>query len=191
MKRRRLAPDARREEILAAAERLLRRDATADVRVDDVVREARAAKGTFYLYFESWEELLLALRERAFARFDELYPSPAHPAAIADWRRLAEKMAVGFVDFTLSLGGLHRAIFHGALEPLPAHGGAIGRIADLIDAGMKAGAFAETDARLVARFLFAMLHEAVDAIEAGENRARVLRTVRQMLARCLAPESSA
>ena len=65
--RRRLQPDERREELLKAAESLLRRGGT--VRVEDVVAEARAAKGTFYVYFATWDDLLMAVRARIFAAF--------------------------------------------------------------------------------------------------------------------------
>jgi AcrR family transcriptional regulator len=188
--RRRLNPDSRRLEILEAAERVLRRSGTDAVRVEDVVREARAAKGTFYLYFASWDDLLLTLRERIFARFDEKFCLPTDPNRAMDWLKLVDAMATGFIDYTLTLGGLHRAVFHGptALAPI-SDGGAVGRIASLIDTGAKAGAFAKLDAQTTAQLLFAMLHEAVDAIEAGQDRTRVVRAARRLLSRCLAVES--
>jgi AcrR family transcriptional regulator len=189
--RRRLDPDARRLEILDAAERVLRRRGTDTVRVEDVVREARAAKGTFYLYFASWEDLLLALRGRIFERFDAQFPLLADPSRITDWPKLIDAMAIGFIDYTLSLGGLHKAIFHGpiVLRTNPEHGSAVDRIAPLIEAGAKKGAFAKVDAHTTAQLLFAMLHEAVDAIEAGQDRGRVVRAVRALLSRCLLAES--
>lgn len=169
---------------------MLRRRGTGAVRVEDIVREARAAKGTFYLYFASWDDLLLALRERIFTRFDERYPLPADSNRAMDWLKLVDTMAIGFIDYTLTLGGLHRAVFHGpvALGAISEHRGAVGRIASLIDTGAKAGAFAKVDAQTTAQLLFAMLHEAVDAIEAGQDRSRVVRAVRALLSRCLAVE---
>ena len=177
-----MEPDARREEILVAAERILRRSAANDVRVEDIVREAGAAKGTFYLYFPSFDALLVALRERVFVEFDARYPLPA---AVKDWSRLSDFLAAGFVDFTLGLGGLHHALFHGtAMQALESFG-AVSRIAAFIEAGMKAGAFTKLDAQPVARLTFAMLHEAVDAIEAGEDRPRVLRSLHKVFHRIL------
>jgi AcrR family transcriptional regulator len=51
--RRRLNLEVRRQQIIEAAERLLKQNGP-DVRVEDVEREAAAAKGTFYLYFPTW-----------------------------------------------------------------------------------------------------------------------------------------
>jgi len=34
------------------------------------VGAAGAAKGTFYVYFDSWEDLLLAIRARVYESFD-------------------------------------------------------------------------------------------------------------------------
>jgi AcrR family transcriptional regulator len=58
---------ARREEILAAATRLLERAPLASVTMVEVARASRLAKGTLYLYFRTKEELLLAVFERSLA----------------------------------------------------------------------------------------------------------------------------
>ena len=49
-RRRRVEPEVRRQEIIEAAEKLLTVNGP-DVRVEDIVHEAGAAKGTFYLFF--------------------------------------------------------------------------------------------------------------------------------------------
>jgi AcrR family transcriptional regulator len=183
--RRRLEPDARREELLAAAERLLRRNAAETVRVEDIVREAGAAKGTFYIYFPSFEALLSALRDRIFANFDTRYPLPVEPSRVTDWPKLIDALATGFVDFTLALGGLHQALFHGSTPQESPRFGASARIAALIASGIEAGAIAQLDPEPTARLIFAMLHEAVDAIDAGEDRARVLGALCALLRRSL------
>jgi AcrR family transcriptional regulator len=59
----------RREAILDAAERLLRRSPERIANVAEVALEAGLAKGTVYLYFPSKEELLLALHERHIDAF--------------------------------------------------------------------------------------------------------------------------
>lgn len=65
-------PRARREEdkqqrlqdILAAAARLLDAGDYAALRMDDIAREARLAKGTLYLYFRTKEEVFLTLQSQ-------------------------------------------------------------------------------------------------------------------------------
>ncbi|MGX9687872.1 TetR/AcrR family transcriptional regulator [Deinococcus wulumuqiensis] len=51
----------RRDEILRAAERLWLSTSYADLSMNQIAREARLAKGTLYLYFDTKEELFLAL----------------------------------------------------------------------------------------------------------------------------------
>ncbi|WP_229780585.1 TetR/AcrR family transcriptional regulator [Deinococcus malanensis] len=51
----------RRDDILRAAERLWTTTPYADLSMNQVAREAQLAKGTLYLYFDTKEELFLAL----------------------------------------------------------------------------------------------------------------------------------
>ncbi len=67
--RRRLAPEQRRLELLEAGERIIRRKGS-NARVEDIVQAANASKGTFYVYFETWESFLLELRHRVFQDLD-------------------------------------------------------------------------------------------------------------------------
>ncbi|HEY9218071.1 MAG TPA: helix-turn-helix domain-containing protein, partial [Phenylobacterium sp.] len=109
--RRRLAPEARKLEIIEAAERLLQSQG-ARVRVEDVVREAGVAKGTFFLYFPTWDDLLEAIRSRLVFEFDASYPLPTEVEAPVDWPGLVEWQAEAFIDFTLTRQGLGEALFH-------------------------------------------------------------------------------
>ena len=62
--RARSQPEVRREELLDAAERLFLARGIAATSVDAIVAGADVAKGTFYLHFESKEQLLAALQQR-------------------------------------------------------------------------------------------------------------------------------
>jgi AcrR family transcriptional regulator len=66
-RRRRLEPEVRRQEVIEAAEKLLTVNG-----VEDIVHEAGAAKGTFYLYFPTWDDLLEAIRGRLVVAFGEV-----------------------------------------------------------------------------------------------------------------------
>ena len=188
--RRRLEPQARRQEIIEAAERLLKTRGSA-VRVEDVVREAGAAKGTFYLYFATWDDLLETLRARIFAEFDAAHPPPNETDSAVDWLRWLERLADAFIDFTVAKGGLHDALFHSDFaqrRPLPPGEDAIGRLAGIIRAGQRAGTFAAAEAAPLARLLFAVIHETADAVLAGEDRDRALDIMHWVLRRTLTPE---
>jgi AcrR family transcriptional regulator len=185
--RRRLDPEIRRQELVEAAERLLQRHGP-DVRVEDVVREAGAAKGTFYVYFPTWEDLLETLRDRSIKAFDAAFPVPAGTGADLDWLRLVERLAVAFVDGVMAMGGLHTVLFHtdfAQRRPLPDADTPIGRLIAIVRAGGEAGAFADVDATLVGRLLFAVIHETADAVVAGADRRRALAAMRRVLRKTL------
>lgn len=57
--------------LILAAESVLRARGYRSTTVDEVVREAGVAKGTFYLYFESKEQLFLEVLERAVGSLEE------------------------------------------------------------------------------------------------------------------------
>jgi AcrR family transcriptional regulator len=188
--RRRLDPELRRREIIEAAERLLQRNGP-NVRVEDVVREAAAAKGTFYLYFPTWDDLLEAIRARVIKEFDEAHPVGNVGTSESDWRGLLDRLAVAFVDAMVAMGGLHAVLFHtdfARRRPIPEDDNPPERLTALVRAGQAAGAFADVDADCIGRLLFAVIHETADAVEAGEDRERVLTTMRWILRRALEPE---
>lgn len=185
--RRRLQPAARRLEIVEAAERLLQAHGSR-VRVEDVVREAGVAKGTFFHYFPSWDDLLETVRDRLVAAFDAAYPLPTEVEGPVDWPGLVETQACAFIDFSLSRRGVGEAVFHSDFaerRPLADHG--IVRLAAVIRAGQEADAFGPVDPEPTARLLFAAIHEAADAIAAGADQAAMAAALRTLLRRALAP----
>ena len=185
--RRRLTPADRREQLLEAAEAVIRRHGAAS-RVEHIVREAGTARGTFYVYFETWEELLLVLRDRVFEQLDAHFSTWAESAG--DWREMALGLPDLFVDMTLGLEGLHQAILHGPVSQLPPRSvrhDVIRRLADLITEGVAAGAFAVTDPKTTARLVFAVLHETADLVERGSQRSSAVAAAQEMLIRALRP----
>ncbi|QUD89394.1 TetR/AcrR family transcriptional regulator [Phenylobacterium montanum] len=185
--RRRLHPEARKREIVEAAERLLNQDG-ARVRVEDVVREAGVAKGTFFLYFPTWDDLLETVRQRLVSEFDLAYPLPAEVDGPVDWPGLMDVQAAAFIDFTLSRRGVGEAVFHSDFaerRPLAING--VQRLSAVIRAGQEAGGFGPVDPDPTARLLFAAIHEAADAVAGGSDRQAVVAALQGLLRRTLAP----
>lgn len=188
--RRRLEPHVRRRELIEAAERLLKARGPA-VRVDEVVREAGAAKGTFYLYFPTWDDLLETLRTRVFEAFLDSHPIPHGPDAATDWTALFCDLGEAFVDAVGVMGGLHEAIFHSDFaqrRPMPLETHPVGRLAALIRFGQASEALADVEPEPTARLLFAVLHETADAVAAGEDRQAALRAMRRTVRKMLEAE---
>lgn len=184
--RRRLQPEARKREIVEAAERLLQADG-ARVRVEDVVRAAGVAKGTFFLYFPTWDDLLEAVRERLVSEFDTTHPLPTEIDGPVDWPGLVAQQACAFIDFTLSRRGIGEAVFHSDFaERRPLADNAILRLSAVIRAGQEAEAFGPVDPEPTARLLFAAIHEAADAVAAGGDRAAIKAALQELLRRALA-----
>lgn len=91
----------RREEILAAAERVFVRKGIMSSTMEDIAREAELSKGALYLYFQSKDELFLTIAIRALtefeARYREAVTSPANEsgfialeAGLRDYVRFAK-----------------------------------------------------------------------------------------------------
>jgi AcrR family transcriptional regulator len=72
--RRRLPKEARRAEILDAALRAFVRGGYHGTQVEDVIREAGIARGTFYLHFESKHDVFAALVDRTLGVFLDARP---------------------------------------------------------------------------------------------------------------------
>jgi AcrR family transcriptional regulator len=185
-----LGPDKRRAELLDAAERLLQRDGLA-VRVEDIVEEARAAKGTFYTCFATWDDMLDAVRARKIAELEQLLApvlaaKPVRASLLAD-------IAVISIDFIVALQGLHDVLFHSAFtqaRPLPSNTRPPARIAAILRHGQQAGVFAPCDPEPMGALIFAMMHETADRIAAGADRKRSLATLEVALDRIVNVPSS-
>ncbi|MFZ5719725.1 MAG: TetR/AcrR family transcriptional regulator [Pseudomonadota bacterium] len=187
-RRRRLSPQARKLEIVEAAERLLQARGSR-VRVEDVVREAGVAKGTFFLYFPSWDDLLETIRDRLVAEFDATYPLPTERDGPVDWPAVMDGQAAAFIDFASARQGIGQALFHSDfVERRPLADNAILRLSAIIRAGQEAGAFGPVDPEATARLLFAAIDEAPRAVAGGADRTAILASLQRLLRRTLAPE---
>jgi len=172
--RRRLRPADRRVELLEAAIRTLRRGEPEANWVAAVTREAGAAKGTFYVYFPSWEHMLAAVRQQlTWSASEPLAGALASPTS-ADWWAVLEQECCRFVDTALEFRAQHGLIFHSDLpaeiEAALPSGPDLLRAA--IERGIEQGAFRPVDGEVAANLLFAAVHAAADAVLDGGDRSR-------------------
>lgn len=181
-RRRRLRPDVRRSELLKAALVVLRDVGPQRARVEDITHAAGAAKGTFYLYFASWNDLLAALREHLVASYAAEVRAKLADLSAMKWSDI-ESECVRFVDFVVGLGDLHEAIFHGpGIEhPVNKERSADALIAEMINAGIAAGTCRPVAAELAAPLLFSVLHATADAIARTGGREVKLDTLLGLL----------
>ncbi|WP_340645884.1 helix-turn-helix domain-containing protein [Phenylobacterium sp.] len=185
--RRRLKPEARKLEIVEAAERLLQAHGER-VRVEDVVREAGVAKGTFFLYFPTWDDLLETVRQRLVADFDTSYPLPTEVDRPVDWPSVLETQATAFIDFAAARQGIGQALFHSDFaDRRTTADNAIVRLSAVIRAGQEAQAFGPVDPEPTALLIFAGIDEAARAVAAGADRTAIVSALQVLLRRTLAP----
>lgn len=175
--RRRLKPEVRRAELVEAALTVLRGREPGEVRIEDVTRAAGAAKGTFYLYFSSWEELMVAVRDHALSAYiDGVLDRFARVGTAAEWWVALEEECARFVNFHVELGTVHKAIFHGAGIEYPVFSEHSDErlVARLLLQGIALGACRPVDAEMSAPLVFALLHATADSVgRSGEREARL------------------
>ncbi|MDD4074567.1 MAG: TetR/AcrR family transcriptional regulator [Eubacteriales bacterium] len=87
------APEARRNEILDAANALFSQKGFDDTSVNDILGAIGIAKGTFYYYFKSKEEVMDALVERCGARMFARAAAVAADASLGVHERIFYTMA--------------------------------------------------------------------------------------------------
>lgn len=188
--RRRTKPqETRREELLASGERLFLARGVTATSIDDVTAGADVAKGTFYLYFASKEELLTALRERFAER---------HRAAIEErmagekpgaWDARLGAWVEGSISFYLSQVALHDALFHAHdLHPRRrtsrSDNRVVASLAELLAEGTRAGAWAVGDPAMTLVLLFNALHGGVDhAIARRQDAKGLIRAIQALFLR--------
>jgi AcrR family transcriptional regulator len=191
--RRRLQPANRRQELLDAAVRVLRQLGPDNCRVSDITAAAGTAKGNFYRYFPTWDDLLLAVRAHLIDRYGEEARQRYTGRADIDWNAAIDDETDRFLTYQLGLAGLHEAVFHGPTSRARPHGvdpQTAALIAWFLRAGTAAGAFANTDADATARLIFHLLHGAADEIAAGGDRQRIQQAALAIIHRALNPPAA-
>ncbi len=158
-----------REAILDAAEEELAASGFHATRVQDVAKRAGVAVGTFYNYFETKEDVLVALLDLRMREMAEAFaPAADEPSRWVD--RLVARL-----ERVLAYKNRHAAFFTVAIEhgllgdataaakqllggrSLPQIGRFDRAVAELVDEGVAAGAIADGDRELLASFLRATI----------------------------------
>jgi AcrR family transcriptional regulator len=191
-RRRRLAPDARRRELLDAAVEVLARLGPDECRVEDITTAAGTAKGNFYRYFATFDDLLVAVRDHLLDRYRREVEQRLAARTTLDWWTVLEEEVDAFLDFQVGSGRLHDAVFHSpatAATPADEHRSADTLIAELLRAGIADGAFAAVDIDPTAVLLFHVLHGAGDDIAAGRDRDRARNAALHIIRATLQPTS--
>lgn len=83
-------PEVRRQEIIEAAQRLFDSDGYTKTSVETIIREAGIAKGTFYYYFKSKQDILRAIVESIVEDVKDYFNSIVENDALTALDKLKE-----------------------------------------------------------------------------------------------------
>jgi AcrR family transcriptional regulator len=170
-----LPPEVREKALMDAAAKLFVEKGIEATTIIDIVNEASAGKGTFYHYFSSKEEVILALREKfskdfvsGVAMAIEECPTTDHAAQFHAWLRAT-------IDAYASNYRLHDVVFH---EFRHSNRNAadkeivLQQLMELLEAGVEARSWRLSSVRATAIVLFDGMHGVVDdAIDSGQMEA--------------------
>ena len=188
--------DERRQDLLDAAVHVFAQKGIGKTTVSDVTEAAGVAKGTFYLYFDSKDRLVAALKERFVDEILEHASGLYARVGKDDWWQLVDDTLTSFVDFMLE----HRDMIHVMVqegetpETSPYFAECQRRIDEMfassIKMGIEAGVFSVHDPVLIGRFLhYAMDGALSHAImyDTELDRDRLIDAARELVRKVLSP----
>jgi AcrR family transcriptional regulator len=182
-------PEERREELMNAAQRSFLKHGAGSTTIEQITTGAAVAKGTFYLYFSSKEDVLAALRARFAQELLARIKGAVAQNREDDWKGTLATWAEAGVAGYLDSIQLHDILFYGTPRP-PARKGLvknaiIDHLAGMLQAGAAVGAWSVDDPQFTAIFLFNGLHSAVDYAQASEKRVNRTRLAQRLQHLCL------
>jgi AcrR family transcriptional regulator len=166
-------PEERHDELMNAAQHLFLEHGVEPTTIEQITWGAGVAKGTFYLYFSSKEDVLAALRERFAQDLLARIKAAILERPAKDWKgKLAAWAQAGLAAYLDSIR-LHEIIFYETLSPTReglARNIVIDHLCKLLQDGADAGAWSIGDPRCTAIFMFSGLHGLMESHDTWEPR---------------------
>lgn len=163
--------DERRNEFVDAAEKLFQENGIVDTTINSIVKEMNVAKGLFYYYFKSKDDVIDAISEKYKEVFDEMLQTsmdkPTYEErlkqyiqnCVISFRNLRDKVEGDRVDLTpLSTRSIEEA-----------KQGAIVGLTELFEEGMKNGSLQFVHPRYYADILIGGILTLVEEKEAEDD----------------------
>lgn len=189
----------RREALLAAGERVFAARGGERATVDEVAAAAGMAKGTFYLYFDSRNDLIAALRQQFAGELVAAMAAQSGKERQDDWFALARQRLEAAADAFFGRAERHEVLFHGTAAGESADseadwsGTIIGLLTEMIQAGSSAGAFSVGSPELTAVALFhavyGLFHHGLHKSQPPDREA-LFQAAWELVARALGADAS-
>ncbi|CAB3915711.1 HTH-type transcriptional regulator BetI [Achromobacter denitrificans] len=168
----------RLDELMAAAEALFIQKGVEATTISEIVERAGVAKGTFYHYFTSKNDMLAALRAKFSQGFLDHIERAVGACAPDDGVARLRAWTRAGVEAYFDGYALHDVVFHDAQHPdrgVAEKSAVLDQLEGILEAGARAGCWTLDDAALAAIVLYHGMHGAVDArIAQGRLDARGL-----------------
>ena len=178
--------EERRGDLLDAAQRLFLEQGVGPTTIEQITDGADVAKGTFYLYFKSKEDLRSALGERFSQQHLAHVKAEVAKRPNEDWRGKLAAWAASNVSFYLDAIRLHDVLFYEERSPTReglVENPTIDYLEEILRGGLADQAWMVEDPRLVAVFIFSGTHGVVDDAfnkERRVNRARLVEKLERL-----------
>jgi len=157
-------PEVRRDELMDSAQSLFLEKGFTATSVGEIVERADVAKGTFYLYFATKDDVLGALQTRFVDDFCDRVDA-AVTREDGGWSQKLDAWIAACVDAYLDKFALHDLVFHQhqpANRAMKSANPVITRLEEMLRTGAAKGAWIIEDFRITAVMLFDAMHGAVD-----------------------------
>jgi AcrR family transcriptional regulator len=174
----------RRADLLEAGQELFLANGVAATSLEDITRHAGVSKGLFYLYFQSKDDLVLALQDQFSVELAERIR--AATGAVADWPAKLDACVQAIFDSYQERHELHEVLFHHSGQVRASHRAAheltLHAIRDLFAGGKTAGVFEVDDPEATAVLCWASTHGFDPGFhgQPAPGDARLIRAARQL-----------
>jgi AcrR family transcriptional regulator len=179
-------PEERRDELIRAAQRLFLEQGYGSTTIDNITSAAQVAKGTFYLYFKSKEDVRAALEYRFASDHLARIKTAVLRKPEGDWKGKISAWTSASIATYLDSIKLHDVLFYEGRSPTReglVDNIVITHLAEMLRDGSIAGAWAVDDPRAAAVFIFSGVHAVVDDAYSKEkpvNRRRLTQRLESL-----------
>lgn len=174
--------EERREDLMNSAIRVFLKSGVAATTIDQITAGAKVAKGTFYLHFESKEDLVRGLRQRFTREFLARIDAALGEQEKDDWEGKLATWTSECVNAYLDAVQVHDIIFHEVhadSREERTDNLVFEHLAGLLAQGDKAGVWSVEDTLSTAIFVFSGIHGIVDDTLIREKRVNRTRLIQR------------
>ncbi|AOI39936.1 TetR/AcrR family transcriptional regulator [Burkholderia oklahomensis] len=179
--------EVRLEELMAAAERLFLAQGVEATTINEIVELAEVAKGTFYHYFASKNELLEAMGQRYTAQYLSRLEEAVDACSADDWLGRLRAWIRTSIEAYVETYRTHDIVYinhHHHARNNREKNAILDQLQGILSCGEQAGVWQLTQPRIAALLIYAGVHGATDDVIAAQET-DYAEFVRSVTAVCL------